>query len=463
MPVSPAREVAYQILRRVESGRDFAADLLQSKQVSKLRDADRRLATELVMGVLRRRGELDFWIERISGKPLKYFDPEILTVLRMGVYQLRFLDRVPESAVVNEAVELAKAARKRSASGFVNAVLRKCVRPPRALASKRAATEPGALPRESAEAALRSLPTWIAERWRRRWGSEATESLARASAAATRTILRIRGSADEREEVRRSLSLEGVATLPARFASHALFVASGSVQATRSFLEGQVVIQDEASQLVASLLAPQPGQSALDLCAAPGIKTSQIAEALGRGILAASDVSVRRLRTMRELLSRFGPTPAAPRFVRLDAARPLPFGIKFDRILVDVPCSGTGTLARNPEIKWRLRPEDLARLAELQAAILRNALAVLAPGGRLVYATCSLEPEENERVVERVLPRAVESMPPGNAEYRLVAPAELILEFPALSPFFDSRGYFRTRPDLHSMDGFFAAVIVRAW
>jgi 16S rRNA (cytosine967-C5)-methyltransferase len=167
----------------------------------------------------------------------------------------------------------------------------------------------------------------------------------------------------------------------------------------------------------------------------------------------ACDRSAARLRTLAKLLPQWTPTAVRLSMVRLDAARPLPFGAKFDRILLDAPCSGTGTLARNPEIKWRLRPEDITRLADLQAKMLQNALAVLADDGHLVYATCSLEPEENEKVVER----ALTEMP----EFRVLGPPELALQHPNLAPLFDSRGYFRTRPDQHAMDGFTAAVIVR--
>jgi 16S rRNA (cytosine967-C5)-methyltransferase len=214
-----------------------------------------------------------------------------------------------------------------------------------------------------------------------------------------------------------------------------------------------LVIQDEASQLVAALVAPVRNQRVLDLCAAPGMKTCQLAEAVGRGTLVACDLSAPRLRTMARLVRERIPTGVSLHMVRLDGRRSLPFGSTFDRILLDVPCSGTGTLARNPEIKWRLQPSDLPRLAAGQEEMLTNALAVLAPGGRLVYSTCSLEPEENEQVVESALQAA--------GGFRLLTAAELSSEFPALAPLFDAHGYFRTRPDLHFMDGFFAAVIVR--
>lgn len=215
-----------------------------------------------------------------------------------------------------------------------------------------------------------------------------------------------------------------------------------------------MVIQDEASQLVADLVAPRPGQRVLDLCAAPGMKAGQLAQALGEGTLVACDRSPGRLRTMAKLLPPWIPPRVRLSTVRLDAALALPFGREFDRILLDAPCSGTGTLGRNPEIKWRLRPEDITRLAEMQSGMLRHALEALAPGGRLVYSTCSLEPEENEEVVGQVLA--------AQTAFRALTTGELAPEFPHLAPLFDPRGYFRTRPDQNSMDGFQAAVIVRA-
>jgi 16S rRNA (cytosine967-C5)-methyltransferase len=444
LPISPAREIAYNILRRVDSGRGFAVDLLHDPLVAGLRERDQRLAMELVMGVLRWRGELDFQIQRLSGKAMKYFDPEVKTVLRMGIYQIGFLEKIPKSAAVNESVELVKAARKRSAAGLVNAVLRKCQSP-----THRARREEADV--EFVAEALRALPDWLRERWERHFGDDAAQALAVASVSVPPTTLRVTGA--KREEVEEDLRREGIKARPGMFSNQALIVESGNVQASTAWREGRVVIQDEASQLVAMLLSPKAGERVLDLCAAPGIKTGQIAAAMDGGHLIACDLSAKRLRMMAGLARENLPAEIRLDRVRLNAAHQLPFTCKFDRILIDAPCSGTGTLARNPEIKWRLQARDLDSLAAIQAGMLKNALPLLAPGGRLVYATCSLEPEENEQVVEAVL----ESIP----GFCLRTRGELAGEFPGLAALFDTRGYFRTRPDLHGMDGFFSAVTTR--
>jgi len=447
LPISPARAIAYRVLRRVEAGRGFAVDLLQAPEVSALKEADRRLATEIVMGVLRWRGELDFRIAEASGMPVERLDPEVATILRLGLYQIQFLARVPKPAVVNEAVELTKAAHKRSAGGFVNAVLRKFP------AVGKAAFERFKDLDEAGQASPRhAVPAWLLKRWAS-IGDDVALRLAWASTQVPPTVLRVVTRDEDISQLREELASEGVATRPGQFSARALVVASGNVQASQALRQGRVAIQDEASQLVVDLVMPQEGQRVLDLCAAPGVKAGQIAQMLGRGTLIACDRSASRLRTMARLLPQWLPSEVRLMAVRLDATQALPFGWRFQRILLDAPCSGTGTLARNPEIKWRLREADLKRLAEAQMKMLTGALDYLDLGGRLVYATCSLEREENEGVVERVLAES--------PEYQLISRAELESAHPAFSPLFDAQGYLRTRPDLHNMDGFFAAVIVR--
>jgi len=447
--VSPARQAAYHILIRVQAGRDYAVDLLQGSALEPLSDADRRLATELVMGVLRWRGDLDFQIEKLSGRALSYFDPEIAEILRLAVYQIRFLSAIPKAAAVSQAVEMAKLARKRSASGLVNAVLRKCEK----AAFNGLEPEELRTNREYMESARRSTPAWLCERWERCFGPEKARSMMLGCQVIPRACLRVRGDAAERENIRMTLAQAGVVAHPGVYSRRALVVDSGSVLNTPAWREGQCVLQDEASQLAAELVGSQSGEWALDLCAAPGVKTGQLAEMLREGVVVACDRSMRRMRTMNEIGLREWPAGVLLRRVLLDARQPLPFARLFDRVLVDAPCSGTGTLARNPEIKWRLKPQDLPRLAEMQCEILGQALGALGEAGRLVYATCSLEPEENEEVIAKVLA--------GRPGFRALSAGELRREFPEMGQLFGAEGYFRTYPGIHPMDGFFAAVIVR--
>lgn len=447
MSISPARMAAYQVLLRVETSRDFAVDLLQSSLVSKLEPVDRNLVTELVMGVLRWRGDLDFQIEQLSGKSIDRFDPEIAEALRLGAYQIRFLSRVPKRAAVHESVELVKAARKRSAAGLVNAVLRKFERVPLADPDSRDGSEQD---REYVQSALRSLPEWIRLRWERNFGHERATAMVLASQAAPHTYLRLTDPNESRQALRQELAEGGVQTKPGAVGARSIQVESGDVFATDAWKQRRIVIQEEASQLVGELVQPHPGQTVLDVCAAPGIKAGQIAADFEQGSLVACDRNVRRMKVMQKLIASWPPNVRLHEVV-LDASQPLPFRIRFDRVLADVPCSGTGTLARNPEIKWRLKEEDLGRLAQIQTEILRNSLSHLAPNGRLVYSTCSLEPEEDEKVIAK----ALESFP----KCRAVNAADVRQEFPRLAAMFDERGYFRTWPGVHPLDGFFAAVI----
>ena len=340
--------MAFDILRLVESG-GYASDLLLVRAAG-LDARDAGLAAELVFGMLRYQAQLDYLIRHFSGRAAR-LDIEVRIALRLAIYQLRYLERVPPHAAVTESVELVKRARKRSAAGFVNAVLRKVDRGPVEWPSREIAW---------------SCPEWLIAGWERHYGAPAAEVIARAALQAPEPYVQ---------------------------------PATGRRQ-------------DIGSQAVVPLLDLDPGQCFLDLCAAPGNKTAQ-ALAAAPGIHAvACDLHFHRLAPMKVL--------GVP-LVLLDGTRPLPFGRRFDRILLDAPCSGTGTLGRNPEIKWRLTPDDIEDLARRQRALLANARSVLVPGGRLVYSTCSLEPEENEQIAG--LPPALQRLPgrdPGDGFWAAV-------------------------------------------
>ncbi len=437
MPASPARTAAFHILLRVKEHDAYASELLHSELLEKLGPADRGLCTEIVYGVLRWQSSLDSAISEVADKAIKSMDPEVVIALRIAAYQIRFLDRVPARAAVNESVELVKAARKRSAVGFANAVLRKLVSTPPAT---RAQTPAEDLAQRLAH------PQWLVVRWMEKFGAAATEKICEYDQAVPTTILRLQGATTE------ELQAEGVETTPGELVTSALRMAAGDITGTRAYRENRVYIQDEASQLVALLVGS--GRKILDCCAAPGSKTAVLASRNPEAHIIAAEIHPHRARLLQERVH------AENVEVLTADATALNLGPEFDRILADVPCSGTGTLARNPEIKWKLKKSDLADLHTRQVAILSAALRHLAPGGRAVYSTCSLETEENSAVVEELL-----QTHPG---LRLVPCAQELENLRASGEFVWGdiasmiRGaYLRTLPGVHPCDGFFAAIIER--
>ncbi len=456
MKVTVARRIAFEVLRSVEAEGAYAADLLHARMGKKVIRADAALATELTLGVLRWQRLLDFLLDRYLAKPSASLDLEVLLALRLGLYQIRFLSRIPASAAVNQSVELVKVSRKRSAAGLVNAVLRKA-----ASLQKEPAEKIERLLPPSANLADRlgirySHPTWMVGRWLAQFGEARATALLEANNRAPRVACAVHDPS-RREEIAAAMRNAGFEVAPGLLLRSALTLRGGNVAQTGAFHRGAISIQDEASQLVALLLDVAPGHSVLDLCAAPGGKTALLARAAGpQSLVVAADRHAHRMRVTAEHLRRVG--TGHVHLLALDATRPLPFDACFDRILVDAPCSGTGTLARNPEIRWRLRPEDLSDFHARQVALLSAALEKLALGGRLVYSTCSLEPEENEQVLDEVLPRHREVGLVSRAE----ALAHHLAEGVASESLFDPEGYFRTFPPKHHADGFFAAVLTSA-
>ncbi len=450
--VSPARAAAFDILLRVERESSYASELLHSRAYDRLTTVDHSLTTELVMGVLRWRSLLDSQVAASSAQPLSKLDIEILTALRLAVYQLRWLSRVPARAAINESVELVKRARKRSAAPFVNAVLRKLI----ILDSQDDSPMQHAISDASAEALAASSahPQWLVERWIAAYGIDSSLRICQHDQSVPMTAIRLR-----RPDAEDQLRAEGIELAPGAFLASARRVEHGDITKTAALRAGLSLIQDEASQLVAALVGQ--AESILDCCAAPGGKTAAISDRNPNAKIAAVELHSHRARLLRKLLGAHDPTTAARAsnisVVAADA-RNLPFATKFDRILADVPCSGTGTLSRNPEIKWRLKPEDLANLQARQLTILRSAMAQVAPKGRLIYSTCSLEKEENEDAIERALAEN-SSFRVGDCRTeldRLQHEGELI--WPDLHSL--TRGpYLRTLPGVHPCDGFFAAIL----
>ncbi len=448
MPVSPARAAAFDILLRVERESSYAPDLLHSAAHAQLSTLDHALATELVMGVLRWQSQLDAQIATASSQSLAKLDIEILIALRLAFYQFQWLDRVPQRAALHESVELVKRARKRSAAPFVNAVLRKLSTMPRTGGAKAVeATSP-------AELALAfAHPQWLVERWAQEYSLATAQAICQYDQTVSTTAIRLRAQRNT-TELEAQLRAEGIALAPGRLSARARSVDSGDITKTRAYRSAEIVIQDEGSQLVATLMGSARASRMLDCCAAPGGKTLAMADQNIESTITAAELHPHRARLMQRLVS------ANSKKIQIVAAdvRHLPTAMQFDRVLADVPCSGTGTLARNPEIKWRLRAGDLAELQQRQVAILRAALAAVTRGGRLIYSTCSLEREENESVVEQLLS---ENTPfrvlDCGAELNQMKEAGEIV-WPNSASL--TRGpYLRTIPGIHPCDGFFAAVL----
>ena len=432
MTTANPRHAAFNILLRIEKERSYA-DILIDRELSVglLKGPDRGLLTELVYGVLRRQGTLDHIISRCSKQRLDKLERAVLLLLRLGLYQAFFLDRVPVSAAVNETVKLAHALVPRAA-GFINAVLRRADRERNAIPYPDRDADPAGF-----IAATYSTPSWIAEDWIGQLGVEEAEALAQAMLAHPPFTVRVNTLKTGREELRSRLAAEGMAAETARYSPFALHL-SGPVQlgALSSFREGLFTVQDESSQMAAILLAPQPGERVLDLCAAPGGKTTHLAQLMdNRGAIFACDAAPRKLELVEETAARLGIGIIAT--TPLNATRRLPPMTKplndahsigdqgggetatqayrkvlhgardeanadihrFDRILVDAPCSGLGVLRRNPEGKWWKSRQNVAELVAIQKAILRNAANCLAESGALLYATCSTTREENEAVI----------------------------------------------------------------
>jgi 16S rRNA (cytosine967-C5)-methyltransferase len=390
--LSPARIAAFEALQRVALENAYAGALIASPRRDLLSIEDRGLFQELTLGALRWQGRLDALIEYYARRPVAKLDLEVVIALRLGLYQLQYLSRIPAYAAINESVNLVKARKKMSAAPLVNAVLRSAVR--------------SSAPALS-QAAESSHPQWLLDRWLTRFGEDETLRLMQANNQPPRITFRYNPSVAPPADTDACLAAQGIHTLPSSLAPGAATVESGALSSqSEPVANGWLYLQDEASQLVAHLAAGWTSNlksqiSALrflDLCAAPGSKATLTASLLPPGsMVVASDLHPHRLRTMCEIAGRLkvGNLHA----VALDGTRELPFEEAFDAVLLDAPCTGLGTLQRQPEIKWRLSEDKIAELAELQSQLLARAAQKLKPGGILTYSVCSTEPEEGEDVI----------------------------------------------------------------
>lgn len=449
--IAPARQAAFGALVAIARGRvDLDAALERARE--SLHDArDIALVRELVTGTLRWQSRLDWQLTPLCRVPWRKLDLEVQTVLRLAAFQILELDRIPVSAVVHDAVGLARQARKTSASGLVNAVLRR-------LAAGERAPWPQAPPGASIDAQATALavtgahPAWLVGRWLARRGRADVDAWLAFDNGLPPTTLRVNPLAGvSRDEVVAALAADGVATEPCRFAPLGLVVTSGLAWQSAAVRDGRAFIQDEGSQ-VAALVAPVlPGHRVLDVCAAPGGKTLAYAAAAGpTGRVVACDVRLRRVETLAATVATG--RAANVRTVAIDPAAALPFAAAFDVVAVDAPCSGLGTVRRDPDIKWRRTPDDLRAFQTRQVDLLDRASRVVAPGGVLVYTTCSTEPEENVEVVAR--------WHAAHPDFVATSPAE----GPSgdlLRPFLAPSGIFATDPVRDGLEGYFGAMFRR--
>jgi 16S rRNA (cytosine967-C5)-methyltransferase len=414
---------------------------------------DRALMLEITVGALRWRNQLDALIASASRRSVRDIDPRALAVLRLATYQLRHLDRVPAHAVVHESVHVARALGAESAAGFVNAVLRAMVRRGPALALP---ARPGPASHRDAQVSYLSVtlshPAWLVRRWIDRMGFDAAEAWCRFNNTPPDVTVRAFEGGPV-EDLLERLHAENIAAVRAPFVTDALRLPPGALGRISPELRLQLWAQDEAAQLVARAAFVQPEERVLDLCAAPGGKTLVLASDLQlrdeaqRGQLVAADGRPGRVRMLKETIAQ-AHVPAS--VVLLDGREPLPFAPVFDCVVVDAPCSGLGTLRREPDLKWTRTPDDMAPLAADQLRLLAAAAEVVRPGGRVLYATCSSEPEENVDVITRFLD-ADRRFAPGMGKFLEGIPPAVL----------DERGHMVTRPDRHALEAFFAAVLVR--
>ena len=443
IPSNP-RQAASAVLLRIQKEGCYA-DQLMDRELSKgnLNGPDRGLFAELVFGVLRRQGTLDHILSGLLAQPLARQEPQVLIFLRLGLYQLMYLDRIPESAAVNESVNLAKQVLPR-ASGLINAVLRNYLR------HKDSVTypDPAAAPAASI-AARHSHPAWLVKLWFSQLGEAETELLAEASSCQPPLTLRANTLKTTRAELLDRFAANGITAAACRFSPVGMLIEGRHhIPGLPGFREGLFAVQDEASQLAGILLDPQPGERVLDTCAAPGGKATHLAQLMeNQGELLAMDVSASKLPLIQEAAQRLGITNMRTRAADLLQSGALPADA-FDRVLLDAPCSGLGVIRRNPEAKWRLTPDDVSRLAATQKTMLKNAIRMLKPGGVLVYSTCSTTREENEDVVADFLSRHPHCVLENLNEI-----------FPDYRELFTEDGMFRAWPHRYGMDGFFAARI----
>ncbi|KAF0121116.1 MAG: 16S rRNA (cytosine967-C5)-methyltransferase [bacterium] len=446
--IKSARQIALEILEKVETQGAYADISLNTalRKSDFLTPLDRAFITELVYGSLRWRGRIDWVISRFSKITAKKLDPWILNIMRLGVYQLLFLTKVPPFAAVNESVKLAEIYGGKGKTGFVNANLRAVEREWDKVEYPDIERDPG-----FHISVVYSHPLWMVKRWLKYYGIEATINFCQSNNETPPVTIRTNTLKVSRQELFNSLKKDVNEISLTQCSPEGIQIRGASdITALPPFDRGWFQVQDEASQLMAHIIAPKPGERVLDACSAPGGKTAHIAQLMENGgEIFALDINSSRLTLIEENCKRLGITNV--KVFNQDASFPLGFSGKFNRILVDAPCSGMGVLRRNPDSKWKRSEEGIVPLKRLQLSILNNLADYLKEDGVMVYSTCTVTPEENEEVIDDFLA--------GNPEFVLDSISDVL---PAgCSSLVDNRGFFKSYPHLHNMDGFFAARLIK--
>ncbi len=454
-PFKRARRAAYDVLSRVFAG-DAYADILLQKELERVEEGDRPLAFELAYGVLRWQIRIDFVINAFSSIKTKKLEHGVLNALRIGAYQLLFLSGIPSSAAVNESVNLIKASGAQKA-GFVNAVLRSIDRERDAVVFPDIKDEP-----QRHVSIVYSHPEWMVRRWIARYGLSDAVELCKTNQTRPGKLIRANTLVTSRDALLKWLEEAGFKVQKAAFSPDGIEVALDAKAAAKTLspADPRFYIQDEASQLIARLLAPAPGETVLDACAAPGGKATHIAALMkNTGAVFAVDKYPGRLKSLMQAARR-----CEARIVKAlaaDASRPLPFKGSasggFDAILLDAPCSGLGVIRRSPDIKIRRIETDIAALARRQSALLDNLSSYVKKGGRMVYSVCTIEPEETDDIVNAFL----KAHPDFSLEHASQYLPPACKPCQGCNPLVDENGFLRTLPHKHGMDGFFAARLER--
>lgn len=440
-----ARKSALAILTDIESGRHTLDRLIDRFHLeSRFDRRDEAFVMALVYGVLRWRGRLDWIIETVSATPFAKLDPHVINIARMGLYQIIFMDRVPNSAAVNTSVDLAKALEKKWLAGFVNAVLRNALRRLPEIERPSSAKDP-----VHALSVVQSMPEWLVKRWINQWGPQEATSMCEASNLIPPMTLRTNTLKTDRPTLMRHLETIAEVVRSSAYAPDGIVLdgLKGRLFSSPAFQNGWFQVQDEAAQAVCHLLDPKPGQTVLDACAGLGGKTAHIAQLMGNsGRITATDRDGRKLVALDTEMKRLGITIVSSQTADLQTINNREDPERFDRILLDAPCTGLGVIRRNPDAKWFRRPHDVDRCAQKQLQLLEHLAGRLKLGGVLVYAVCSTEPEETQRVVDSFLKKQTDFVMDKN--FPDIPPS--------LTPLLDQRGCLQTTPHRHGTDGFFA-------